>query len=1017
MKIRLASEITRDSIVDGPGLRAVVWAQGCSHNCPGCHNPATHDFKGGFETDTMDVIEKLASLKLQKGVTLSGGDPFFQPESMTEIAAAARAMGMNVWAYSGFTFEQLLDPASSHHEARMELLKHVDVLVDGRFEIDKRDTTLLFRGSSNQRLVDVQRSLALFRTQGVQGMNRPFSPVLYEPWTFAPVSEKDREKFLPLHFAVQRKNTRLMDFFLERGADVNARDGNGRTAMDIADDPVIKETLKSALRGKDAHMATYYRDTVQEAPGSDRFLSKKLLTANTLEEVKELMALGADPGKDLEEPGYMNAYNKFVHENRLDIVKHFISAGFMPVYDTPAGQTQLHFATTPEMADLLVKEGHADVNALTDWKWTPIFGAETPELAEKLIDLGASVFICDEDEKLPIEVNTNEAVKAVLQAEMDRLKEYSQEQLNANLLGSTTPAEIKKWLAAGADVNAFDTDPWNSNTLLMKMAARGDREGWEAVNEILKHNPDVKLQNTFGETVFNIAAGQGSVEINGLLLSQFRDFPCINEPNNLGITPFMTAALRPDGNNVAVMDLLYKNGADLSVKNKDGFNALHLACMNPDETLTPDGHQLEVIQYLADHSKQKNRSDDKRLIDLDEKFSLGGDLLTALDLVSQKTGMSKVAEALINSGAKLDDMLVQFAVIRSDLDTVKVFVNAGSPYNEETAVLGWVPSTKSPQAPEMLDFFMSKAAEAGKTFLPAELANAAASAAASHKDSLAVRYLHHGADLKYKNRLNQYNLVHYAAEFGCIQLLTHLSKAARDNEREYRSLFTEHASGGVTPIQLLANAHPLTTEKAEVMATHILANRGYINDRDDGGRTALMKAAANGNTPVLKAFLNYAPDLTIRDIWDKSALNYAIDNIQSPECALTLLDAGARMSNLSYEQEEAVFDYIYEEREGLDIGDERTNVKIVGVNTETKSLWYLTVNKEQPGQSLLGHVDTSRMSKEEAEQIEKLSKCYPAARFSISVTAEGPRVVLNQQGRAQSKGHDTPPGGAAGLSR
>ena len=280
MKIRLASEITRDSIVDGPGLRAVVWAQGCSHNCPGCHNPATHDFKGGFETDTMDVIEKLASLKLQKGVTLSGGDPFFQPEAMTEIAVAARAMGMNVWAYSGFTFEQLLDPGNPHYAARMELLKHVDVLVDGRFEISKRDTTRMFRGSSNQRLVDVQRSLALYRTQEVQGMNHPFSPVLYEPWTFTPVNERDRERFLPLHFAVERQNTRLLDFFLKRGADVNARDGSGRTAMDITDDPTMKEALQGALRGKDkvnlmpkyailtaenSYLGTYEAETIEEA--------------------------------------------------------------------------------------------------------------------------------------------------------------------------------------------------------------------------------------------------------------------------------------------------------------------------------------------------------------------------------------------------------------------------------------------------------------------------------------------------------------------------------------------------------------------------------------------------------------------------------------------------------------------------------------------------------------------------------------------------------------------------------
>ena len=161
MKIRLASPITRDSIVDGPGLRAVVWVQGCFHHCPGCHNPCTHNPFGGFEMDTADVIEQIASLKLQKGVTLSGGEPFLQPLPMAEIARAARLRGLNVWCFSGYTYEQLTNEREPQYADRMELLGLIDVLVDGRFVREKRDLSLRFRGSSNQRIIDVRRSLEL----------------------------------------------------------------------------------------------------------------------------------------------------------------------------------------------------------------------------------------------------------------------------------------------------------------------------------------------------------------------------------------------------------------------------------------------------------------------------------------------------------------------------------------------------------------------------------------------------------------------------------------------------------------------------------------------------------------------------------------------------------------------------------------------------------------------------------------------------------------------------------------
>lgn len=159
MKIRLSAPMTRDSIVDGPGLRSVIWTQGCFHDCPGCHNPCTHNPFGGFEMDTADLIAQLHTLRLQQGITLSGGEPFLQPLPLAEIADAGHRRGLNVWVFSGFTFEQLTDCRQREWEDRMTLLRRCDVLVDGRFVREKRDLSLRFRGSSNQRILDVKKSL------------------------------------------------------------------------------------------------------------------------------------------------------------------------------------------------------------------------------------------------------------------------------------------------------------------------------------------------------------------------------------------------------------------------------------------------------------------------------------------------------------------------------------------------------------------------------------------------------------------------------------------------------------------------------------------------------------------------------------------------------------------------------------------------------------------------------------------------------------------------------------------
>ncbi|WP_330637432.1 4Fe-4S single cluster domain-containing protein [Paraclostridium sordellii] len=109
MKIRLASPITLDSIVDGPGLRAVLWTQGCNHNCKGCHNPQTHDILGGYEEDTDNINNEIRKLKLHRGITLSGGEPFLQSEALAEVAKTCKENNLDVWIYSGYTIEELLN--------------------------------------------------------------------------------------------------------------------------------------------------------------------------------------------------------------------------------------------------------------------------------------------------------------------------------------------------------------------------------------------------------------------------------------------------------------------------------------------------------------------------------------------------------------------------------------------------------------------------------------------------------------------------------------------------------------------------------------------------------------------------------------------------------------------------------------------------------------------------------------------------------------------------------------------
>ena len=154
MKIRLAADLQPDSIVDGEGIRTVLWTQGCPHGCKGCHNPQTHSFNDGVLVDVEEVIEALSEIKHQDGLTLSGGDPVCQSEACYEISKAAHEMGMNVWCYTGFTYETMLQ-----NPKHRKLLEEIDVLVDGKFILEEKSYDLHFRGSRNQRIIDVQRSL------------------------------------------------------------------------------------------------------------------------------------------------------------------------------------------------------------------------------------------------------------------------------------------------------------------------------------------------------------------------------------------------------------------------------------------------------------------------------------------------------------------------------------------------------------------------------------------------------------------------------------------------------------------------------------------------------------------------------------------------------------------------------------------------------------------------------------------------------------------------------------------
>ena len=155
-ELRLSAPVQFDSIVDGEGLRAVIWTQGCPHGCPGCHNPQTHPFDGGTSVASEILLKQLKAHFYLDGVTFSGGEPMAQAAACGELAQAVHQLGKNVGCYTGYTWEALMEAQDPDQRT---FLEQIDVLIDGPFLLAQKSLNLRFRGSANQRLIDVKASL------------------------------------------------------------------------------------------------------------------------------------------------------------------------------------------------------------------------------------------------------------------------------------------------------------------------------------------------------------------------------------------------------------------------------------------------------------------------------------------------------------------------------------------------------------------------------------------------------------------------------------------------------------------------------------------------------------------------------------------------------------------------------------------------------------------------------------------------------------------------------------------
>jgi len=148
------SGIIEESIVDGDGIRFTIFTQGCPHHCAGCHNKSTWEIKENQLVNEDDIVKKISDNFLLDGVTFSGGEPFLQTEPLIYIAKKVHELNKTVWSYTGFVFEYIIT-----QEGMKNLLENIDVLVDGKFVLEQRDISLKFKGSANQRIIDIQESL------------------------------------------------------------------------------------------------------------------------------------------------------------------------------------------------------------------------------------------------------------------------------------------------------------------------------------------------------------------------------------------------------------------------------------------------------------------------------------------------------------------------------------------------------------------------------------------------------------------------------------------------------------------------------------------------------------------------------------------------------------------------------------------------------------------------------------------------------------------------------------------
>lgn len=152
------SGIVKESIVDGPGIRYTIFTQGCPHHCEGCHNPQTHDFSGGNFVSISKIVEDIKKDPLLRGITISGGEPFMQARKIANLISRLDRSKLNVMVYTGFEYEYLLNNANEEN-CYLELLKNADILVDGKFKLELKSEKLPFRGSLNQRSIDLNKSL------------------------------------------------------------------------------------------------------------------------------------------------------------------------------------------------------------------------------------------------------------------------------------------------------------------------------------------------------------------------------------------------------------------------------------------------------------------------------------------------------------------------------------------------------------------------------------------------------------------------------------------------------------------------------------------------------------------------------------------------------------------------------------------------------------------------------------------------------------------------------------------